>query len=211
MNASEMRVDRRTAIAWMAAVGAALGNSGPLFASGAQPISVGYGRDPKLIDAVTPWPRILTKAQRDAVAAICDYVLPAEGEAPSATAVGTHDLIDEWVSAPYPEQVADRRTILAGLDQLEARSRSMGAASFAAADAGVRDAVVGAIASESGDFYARVRNLTIRAYYTTEAGFADIGYIGNVALSEFPAPSPEVVAAIDKACAALGLAPTAAA
>ncbi|MGJ3626806.1 hypothetical protein AB5I41_07880 [Sphingomonas sp. MMS24-JH45] len=54
-------------------------------------------------------------------------------------------------------------------------------------------------------FYARLRRLVIGGYYTTEAGFADIGYVGNVALPAFPEPTPDVLAAIERACRQLGL------
>ena len=37
-------------------------------------------------------------------------------------------------------------------------------------------------------FFKRFRALTIGAYYTTEAGFKDLGYIGNVARRLRPRP-----------------------
>ena len=45
----------------------------------------------------------------------------------------------------------------------------------------------------------------IGAYYTTEAGFKDIGYIGNVARPDDPGPSDEVKAHLERAFKQLGL------
>ena len=36
-------------------------------------------------------------------------------------------------------------------------------------------------------------NLTAGGFYTTPEGWKDIGYVGNVALAEFPGPPPEVL------------------
>ena len=41
----------------------------------------------------------------------------ASGSAPSASSLGVPDFVDEWVSAPYPDQVKDRPIILDGKDQ----------------------------------------------------------------------------------------------
>ena len=41
-------------------------------------------------------------------AALCDTILPAEGAAPGAERDRIQDFVDEWVSAPYPEQRGDR-------------------------------------------------------------------------------------------------------
>lgn len=60
-------------------------------------------------------------------------------------------------------------------------------------------------ATEYDAIIARIRRLTIGAYYTTEAGFRDIGYIGNVAMESYPGPSSEVLAALDRAYMKLGL------
>jgi hypothetical protein len=54
-------------------------------------------------------------------------------------------------------------------------------------------------------FFRRFRALTIGAYYTTEAGFADIGYIGNVAMASYPGPSDAVKAVLDRELRKLGL------
>ena len=54
-------------------------------------------------------------------------------------------------------------------------------------------------------FWKKFRSLTIGAYYTTEAGFKDIGYIGNVARTVDPGPSAEVKAVLEAQLKKLGL------
>ena len=46
---------------------------------------------------------------------------------------------------------------------------------------------------EAAQFFAKMRNLTAGGFYTTPEGWKDIGYVGNVALAEFPGPPPEVL------------------
>jgi hypothetical protein len=213
-----MELDRRTALVWMGLVAAAIGGA-EYYGLGKAPEPItgpGYGRDPNLVDPAQYWPRTLDAGQLAAIGQLCDFILPAEGAAPSATTLKVHEFIDEWVSAPYPDQAKDRLLILDGLDWMnrDARRRA-NAASFAAAGKEMRDAILTDLADGTASgkvapkgFYARVRKLVIGAYYTTEAGFKDIGYIGNVALSAYPGPSPEVLAALDAAYVKLGLAET---
>lgn len=228
------RVDRRTTLKWMAATMAAscagchgedrrLGEEIPdrpsagLLGTAAAPAAEGYGADPRLIDPTLPWPLTLTAAQREAAAALCDVILPADERTPAASAVGVPDFIDEWVSAPYPRQQEDRALILEGLEWLERESRERFGTGFAAAAAGERDALVAAIAEDApqaahgqGVFFRRFRYLAVGAFYTTEAGSADIGYLGNVPIQgDYPGPTEEAMAHLAGVLDTLGLSLTA--
>jgi hypothetical protein len=207
MSSPTMQIDRRTAMRWAASVAAALSGTTAFGAmASAAPEVEGYGVDPKLIDATVPWPRICTLAQRRAIALICDYILPASDDAPAATAVGLHEFIDEWVSAPYPQQVADRALIFAGLVKMDERARTAGAPSFAGGSPTIQASVLDALSKgDDPQFFSRIRALVIGGYYTTEAGFKDIGYIGNQALDSYPGPSKAVRDVLDSACVKLGL------
>ena len=193
------KIDRRTALTWIgvvgaaAAVGAGVVVYGPKI--GGKPVEAkGYGTDPKLNPPMkAAWPRILSKDQLQTAAILADYILPASGTAPSASSLGIPDFIDEWVSAPYPDQVKDRPIIV---DGLKALGKEVG-------DASKRAAALAALPGTP--FFKRFRALTIGAYYTTEAGFKDIGYIGNVARASDPGPSDEVKAVIERQLKALGL------
>jgi hypothetical protein len=200
------KIDRRTALAWVGVVGAATAVGagvvvyGPRM--GGQRVTRGYGTDPKLSKPEkAPWSRIMIPAQLQTAAILADFILPASGSAPSASSLGVPDFIDEWVSAPYPDQLKDRPVILNGLNALSARVLKVSAADRAAALATLPAATDAATKA----FWKKFRHLTIGAYYTTEAGFKDIGYIGNVPRASDPGPSAEVKAVLDAAFKKLGL------
>jgi hypothetical protein len=194
------RIDRRTALTWIGVVGAATAVGagvvvyGPRI--GGKPVAKGYGTDPKLNPpAKAPWPRIMSDDQLQIAAVLADFILPATPTAPSASALGVPDFIDEWASAPYPDQLKDRPLILEGL-------KALGPA-LLEADAPARAAKLAALPGTP--FFKRFRALTVGAYYTTEAGFKDLGYIGNVTRASDPGPSAEVKAALERELKKLGL------
>lgn len=213
------QIDRRTTLAWLGATGAAATTSAfsrkaQAATPAAKPAVRGYGTDPVLTKpAPAPWPRTLTKAQLQTAALVCDFILPASSSAPSASAVGIPDFIDEWVSAPYPEQVADRPVILAGLAWVEDETLKRHGVDLIHAAAADRMALLTRLTTWPTDpamrapftFFRRFRTLTIGAYYTTRPGFKDIGYIGNVARVSDPGPSAEVKAHLDRELKKLGL------
>ena len=77
------------------------------------------------------------------------------------------------------------------------------------ADAATRTAAMKALQTSKDEptrkFFKRFRALTVGAYYTTEAGFKDIGYIGNVPRTSDPGPSAEVKAVLEREFQKLGL------
>ena len=196
-------LNRRTALKWAGGLAAALGN-GVGFAAVYAPVATGYGPDPDMLKPVVPWPRIMNKSQREVTYHLVDFILPREGKAPAASEIGVHELIDEWVSAPYPEQVRDKALIFDGLIQLDLMARRDGKAQgFAAASLSLRAELMSAISDPSSTlpttpFWKRLRRLVIGGYYTTEAGFADIGYIGNTMLESYPPPTAEMRLAMEK-------------
>ncbi len=201
------KVDRRTALLWVGAVGAATAAAGAgawvfkdklPWEKGAK----GYGSDPKLVKPEpAPWPRIMSDDELTASARIADFILPASAGAPAASALGIPDFLDEWVSAPYPNQLEDRKIIRGGLKGVIKE--------IVQGDGPKRQAALDRLAHAEDEgtrkFFKRFRSLTIGAYYTTEAGFKDIGYIGNVSRASDPGPSPEVIAVLDQRLKALGL------
>jgi hypothetical protein len=200
------KIDRRTALAWIGVVGAATAVGagvvvyGPKM--GGERITRGYGTDPKLAKPErAPWSRIMIPAQLQTAAILADFILPASGSAPSASALGIPDFIDEWVSAPYPDQVKDRPVVLNGLNALSTHVLK--------ADAAARTAALSALQASSDPiahaFWKKFRRLTIGAYYTTPEGFKDVGYIGNVPRTSDPGPSAEVKAVLDRELKKLGL------
>jgi hypothetical protein len=130
-------------------------------------------------------------------------IIPAEGANPSASSVGVVDFVDEWVSAPYPDNVRDRPVILDGLAWVAAASQQRFGGAFADATGAQRLALCEEMAPEAPEhadlhvaskFFRRFRNLTASGYFTTPPGMKDLGYVGNRPSATFDGPPPELVA-----------------
>jgi hypothetical protein len=206
-----IRIDRRRAIQWIltAGAGAVLLKGRTFAADGAPPAGttvVGYGSDPDIMKpykAGDYWPLTFSGAQRRTVAALGDIVIPADARSPSASAVGVTDFVDEWVSAPYPDNVRDRRTIVEGLAWLEGESGRRFGTGFAGSSDAQRqtlcedmapDAPEHSEAGKASRFFRRFRDLVAVGYYTTPDGMKELGYVGNVPLARFDGPPAEVIA-----------------
>ncbi|MEX0735085.1 MAG: gluconate 2-dehydrogenase subunit 3 family protein [Steroidobacteraceae bacterium] len=206
------RVDRRTTIKWVLAASAVLPATrqrgfGEATVPAAAPslTAKGYGTDPDLTRIYEPgnlWPLTLTAERRRTTAALCDLIIPADAESPSASAVGVVDFLDEWISAPYQAQYADRATLLDGLEWLDAESLRRFVRRFADIDEPEKAAICDEICylpkanlqlSHAALFFARFRDLTVGGFYTTPEGMRDLKYVGNVALARFDGPPPEVL------------------
>lgn len=202
------RIDRRTAIKWIATASASLAMA-PSWSLGAEEAAAvnakGYGTDPDLVKSYKPgelWPLTLTAAQRQTTAALCDVIIPSDDKSPSASSLGVHDFIDEWISAPYPNNVQDRPIILEGLSWIESESQKRFGISFVNTIGRQKTAICDDICFEEtakpefkngARFFARFRNLTAGGFYTTPVGMKDVGYIGNVPLEKFDGPPIELI------------------
>jgi hypothetical protein len=201
-----LRVDRRTAIQWVLAAASAF----PLLQrrtsyAATAPGNRGYGTDPELNRIYRPgelWPLTLTPQLRSTAAALCDVVIPADSESPSASDVGVVDFIDEWISAPYDPQRADRETILRGLAWLDDESQRRFGSPFSGLTDRQKTAICDDICylpeakprfADAATFFATYRDLTAGGFYTTPAGTKDLKYVGNVPLTRFDGPPPEVL------------------
>ncbi len=116
--------------------------------------------------------------------------------------MGVVDFIDEWISAPYPQQRSDRELILPGLTWIDAESQGRFTKAFAALDQPQKEAIANDICSAAkaapqfataAKFFAKFRDLTAGGFYTTPVGMKDIGYVGNVPLTKFDGPPVAVL------------------
>jgi hypothetical protein len=230
-----MTVSRRTTLQWIAAAAtlplpgwaasaaAAATGAPPPFAVVDWPRAVpeppaarGYGRDPKLTEPSVPWPLTFDRAQRATIDLLGDMILPEDTVSPGAGKLGVGAFIDEWISAPYPVQRADRARVLAGLTWLDAQSRALHRQGFAALTVPQRAALLDALTVatpspgmvEPVAFMDRLRNLFVLGFYTLPEGKADMGYIGDQPTEgPYPGPSPEALAHLDAALRGLKLSP----
>lgn len=198
-----IRISRREALRWVLAAGGGAALLGPMsFAAGpARP----YGRDAVLTDVYAPgdlWPLTLNPAQRRTVTALCDLIIPADPQSPAASALGVPAFIDEWISAPYDVQQAQRQVILDGLQWLDDESGRRFNATFAAVSDAQRSQIADDICSPASaqpqfhaaaQFFDLMRSLTATGFYTTPVGWKDVGFVGNVPLGAFPPAPPELL------------------
>ena len=204
-------MDRRTTIKWMFAAAATVpvlrvhGYAAEPLARDVAANQAGYGTDPDLVrewKAGGPWPLTLGVQARLTTAALCDLIIPADDVSPAASTVGVVDFIDEWISAPYPQQRADREIILPGLSWIDSEAQARFGQSFAGITDAQRTAIADSICSPAktasnlaagAKFFAKFRDLTAGGFYTTPVGMKDIGYVGNVPLERFDGPPPELL------------------
>lgn len=207
MSASDRpRVDRRTALKWIAtAAAAAAVQPAAARAQALRPAARGYGLDPVLNKTYVPgelWPLTFTREQRRAAMALCAMIIPREGDVPSAAELGVPDFIDEWISAPYPDQQADRQPIVDGLAWIDAEAHRRYGRDFADLEHGQAAAICDDICHAPGAkpdmqagarFFARFRDLCAGGFYSTPEGMKDVGYVGNTPQITYNGPPPEVL------------------
>lgn len=201
------RLDRRSAIKWMltAAASVALMERAGVAAEGAATTGVGYGTDPDLVKIYKPgdvWALTFTGAQRRTATALCDTIIPADAKSPAASKVGVPDFIDEWISAPYPGHADDKRTVVEGLNWIDAEAQKRFGNDFADLVLRQKNAICDDICAfgkakpefkQAAGFFRKFRDLTAGGFYSTPEGMKDIGYVGNVPSVNFDGPTPEAL------------------
>jgi hypothetical protein len=196
------RMARREAIKWVAAT-VAIFPALDWNSSGAPgKLSQWTITDPNLQHPVVPWERTMTKEELHTVTALCDTIIPADEKSPSASKVGVPDFIDEWVSAPYPIQQADKKRVLEGIAWLNGESKKRFEKEFADLSEEQKTKICDDICfapkakpefKDAADFFTLVRDLTATGFYTTKEGMKDLQYIGNMPLFAFKGPPKEVL------------------
>lgn len=154
----------------------------------------GYGTDPVLSPPeASPWPRILSKSQLQSLADLSEFVCPGSVEA------GVVDVLNEWLSAPYPDQTSDRELILPGLNWLQSLAPPSLAGFFQQIDqTGARSVQL--------RFLARVRILVTGAYFSSPQGVKELGYVGNRPIAgDYPGPSDAALSHLNRLLDDLGL------
>ncbi|MEZ5758620.1 MAG: gluconate 2-dehydrogenase subunit 3 family protein [Emcibacteraceae bacterium] len=195
--------NRRRVLQIMAVAGtsAAYLSNYPQNVANAQVRQEGYGQDVDVNNPVVTWDKILDNNQLKNLAVLGDLIIPADDKSPSASHLNITDFVNEWVSAPYPDQLKDRETIVTGLERLNQIANKKDARYFYNLSAGDQAAMFDELAksveagkaNEADDqFFTRLVYLYVGGYYTTDEGMADIGYVGNVPLESFDGPPAEI-------------------
>ncbi len=162
----------------------------------------GTATDPDLITPTANWPRLLSAAEMTTLAALCDMIIPADEKSPSASAVGAHRYINEYVSAPYDWAERALVRVRGGLVWLDVESQRRFARRFTALTVAERTQICDDICflpkakpefQAAARFFDQIRDLTASGFYTTDAGMKDLQYVGNVPLAKFEGPPPHVL------------------
>jgi hypothetical protein len=166
------------------------------------PLAAGTPSDPDLISPAVPWDGILSEEELRTVAALCDVIIPEDEGSPNASAVGAHEFVNEWVSAPYEGNQTDLVLVRGGITWLNVEAGSRFGREFADLALAEKQAICDDIAYRpralpehraAARFFDKIRDLTATAFYTTQEGMADLGYVGNLPMSRFDGPPREVL------------------
>lgn len=143
-------------------------------------------------------PQFFTDEEYGTVRILADMIIPADDRSGSATEAGVPEFMD-FIVTDMPDMQDPMRQ---GLAWLDVWSRERCGASFAACSDAQRVELVDAIAwpedadpalQDGVNFFNFFRDLTASGFWTTEAGMADLGYMGNVFVSEWTgAPKSEI-------------------
>jgi hypothetical protein len=219
-------ISRRVTLAWVAAASALPYAASAQEAAAPAPwndaaitplTGPGYGQDPDLQHPSVPWPLTLNPHQRETLRIAADLMLPADKHSSSGGTLHLDAFLDEWISAPYPDQQRDRVVILQGLEWLDAECRQRFNTDFAGATNDQRRTVFDLIAwrhkiapgyERPAQFFARMRGLMMLGFYSLPEGAVDIGYMGNTpSLGPYAGPTPEALRQLNEAMANMGLRP----
>lgn len=167
----------------------------------AQPLSRS-ATDPDLNNPTVHWEFVLDEFELTTLASLCDMIIPADEFSPSASSLGAHHYINEHVSAPYDNNKADLVMVRGGIVWLNSESSRRFNKTFVELNAQQQTDICDDIQWEKtakpqyrmgARFFEKIRNLTATAFYTTEQGMADIGYVGNKPSVNFDGPPAEVL------------------
>jgi hypothetical protein len=203
------RLSRREVLQWFAASMAAAGlprqGSAAAEPTRAPAAASGYGTDPKVAAIYSPgdfWPLTLDPIQLQTVTALADWIFPEDDLGPAASTLRVPEFINEWVSAPYPQQQHDRGVVLPGLLWLEAEAQKRFSTPFARLSASQAEAILDAVCSlpdalpehkQGAVFFACFRNIAAGAYYRTPEGWKALGYVGNTPSATFEGAPRELL------------------
>jgi hypothetical protein len=138
-------------------------------------------------------PKYFSASQYAALLVLCDTIIPKDEKSGGALEAGAPEFID-LLTSENPEY---QLKLGGGLFWLDGFCTDRYSKIFLDCAPEQKKEVLGLIAfrknakqdpslSQGVAFFAFLRNLTCDGYYTSKIGIADLGYIGNTALREFP-------------------------
>lgn len=147
-------------------------------------VALGGALSPSVVSAVlsgctpprgaAPWtPETLTADQTELTAVVAELIIPAT-DTPGARAAGVHEFIDLMLTHWLPAE--ERASYLAGLGELDPRSRERHCVSFLESGREQQIALLQALEQQAEGagppkpFFTLLKELTLVGYYTSEVG-----------------------------------------
>lgn len=159
--------------------GLASGAAAPLIGSLLPAELLSWGREVHLaVAAHQPAAGSLPAQAVQTLTAACERIIPAD-ETPGATAAGVPAFIDRMLSDWYDQP--ERTRVIAGIESLDALSRTRFGRAFAACSSSEQDALLLELDREGpSHWFGTVKYLTIWGYYTSEIGVVrELGQVSH--------------------------------
>jgi hypothetical protein len=142
-------------------------------------------------------PKYCSPHQYETLATLCDTIIPKDEKSGGAVEAGAPEFIDLLCSENEEFQLQ----IGGGLNWLDNSCRDRYEHSFLESTLAQKKEILDLIAYRNNAksdpsltqgiaFFARLRQMTCDAFYTSKIGIEDLQYIGNTALAEFPGCPP---------------------
>ncbi|MCS6951926.1 MAG: gluconate 2-dehydrogenase subunit 3 family protein [Bryobacterales bacterium] len=142
-------------------------------------------------------PRYFNPHEWRTLARLTDLIIPADEHSPGALAAGAPEFID--LLCRHNVELAAMYT--GGLAWLDREMERRYGKNFVDAAPEQQTALLDLIAYRKNDspelapgirFFDWLRKMTVDAYYTSKVGIADLGYQGNVGMTEFNVPEEAI-------------------
>lgn len=142
--------------------------------------------------------RYFTDHEFKSLQALSDWIIPPDERSAGGVAAGTAQFLDVLADSDAKLQAS----FSGGLAWLDSEMRRRHGNSFVACSREQQKQMLDAVAwrdkappelSPGVAFFARMRAWTVDAFYSSQAGVQDLGYIGNTAVAEFNGCPSEVV------------------
>lgn len=134
---------------------------------------------------------------------LCDLILPADDVSPAASATGTPEYIDLLCRG----NVRIARIYHGGLAWLDATCTRLHSVPFREADAQQQAAILDKLAfrektppgwKAGAEFFEWARKMTLDGYYTSQAGYKDVGYQGGKGMTTYQVPEEALRQALSR-------------
>jgi hypothetical protein len=151
---------------------------------------------------ITYVPQFFTEAEWQTVRMLADYIIPRDERSGSATDAKVPEYID-WLMADKEASESSRVAMRGGLGWLDIESSERFGKTFVNAADAQRRRILDDIAWPKNarpemvhgvTFFNRFRDLTASGFFSSEMGYKDVGFVGNVFNPDWKGCPPEAMA-----------------